>query len=111
MKYGTIINYDDFSEEHRSRWSVVTKDNMNKFGDRVMRKICVLWLLTFICSGAFTVVSADPNKEGDPELEINILAKNIISGMEISITKDGRVFIAEREGKVKLYNPRTEKPH
>ncbi|MCH2208035.1 MAG: PQQ-dependent sugar dehydrogenase [Lentisphaerales bacterium] len=62
-----------------------------------MKYIFVLWVLVFSL----------PAQDGDPNLEVNILAENIFSGMEISITNDGRVFIAEREGKVKLYDPKT----
>jgi cytochrome c len=55
----------------------------------------------------FVLILSLPAQDNDPNLEINILAQNIYSGMEMSITNDGRVFIAEREGKVKLYDPKT----
>lgn len=45
--------------------------------------------------------------DGDENLEVTILAQEINSGMEMSITSDGRIFIAEREGTVKLYDPKT----
>ena len=42
-----------------------------------------------------------------PVFEVNILAQGINEGMEIAIDKDGRIFVAERKGKVKLYTPET----
>lgn len=41
----------------------------------------------------------------DPDLELSLLATGIREGMEISIARDGRVFLAERPGKVKLWHP------
>jgi len=41
----------------------------------------------------------------DPELELNVLASDIKEGMEMTIATDGRVFLAERPGKVKLFSP------
>lgn len=62
-------------------------------------KLCLIWLMAS--------VSLFAQIDGDMNLEINILARNITSGMEMTIANDGRVFIAEREGKVKLYDPST----
>ena len=64
-------------------------------------KSCVVWLL---CS-----LTALAQVDGDLNFEINILARNISSGMEMSITNDGRIFMAERTGTVKLYDPSTGK--
>jgi len=41
----------------------------------------------------------------DPDLELNLLATGIREGMEMTIAQDGRVFLAERPGKVKLWHP------
>ena len=46
--------------------------------------------------------------EESPLFEVNILAQEINEGMEMAIDKDGRVFVAERKGKVKLYTPATK---
>ena len=46
--------------------------------------------------------------EESPLFEVNILAQEINEGMEMAIDKDGRVFVAERKGKVKLYTPETK---
>lgn len=54
---------------------------------------------------ALLPAQAQPKLDGDPDLEINILATGIQEGMEIDIDRSGRVFIAERKGKVKLYTP------
>ena len=51
---------------------------------------------------------SNPNLATDPELELNLLASGILEGMEMSIASDGRVFIAERPGKVKLFS--SDKP-
>ena len=58
---------------------------------------------------SFLSLSLVAQVDGDPDLQINILSRSITSGMEMTITNDGRVFIAEREGKVKLYDPSTGK--
>ena len=50
----------------------------------------------------------NPNPAADPELELSLLASGIREGMEMTIASDGRVFIAERPGKVKLFS--TDKP-
>ena len=42
---------------------------------------------------------------GDDQLEVNLLAPGISYGMEIAIASDGRVFVVERMGKVKLFHP------
>ena len=45
----------------------------------------------------------DPNKFG-----IRVLSLNLTDPMEIAVAGDGRVFIAERTGTVKLYDPNTK---
>ena len=57
---------------------------------------------------AVVKAAPNPNLAIDPELELSLLSSGIREGMEMSITSDGRVFIAERSGKVKLFSP--EKP-
>ena len=47
----------------------------------------------------------NPNLAIDPELELSLLASGVREGMEMTIASDGRVFIAERPGKVKLFAP------
>ncbi|MBC8350132.1 MAG: PQQ-dependent sugar dehydrogenase, partial [Verrucomicrobia bacterium] len=47
----------------------------------------------------------NPNQAIDPELELSLLASGIREGMEMTVASDGRVFIAERPGKVKLFSP------
>ena len=47
----------------------------------------------------------NPNLAIDRELELSLLSSGIREGMEMSIASDGRVFIAERPGKVKLFSP------
>ncbi|MCH2204758.1 MAG: PQQ-dependent sugar dehydrogenase [Lentisphaerales bacterium] len=46
--------------------------------------------------------------DGDPELEVNILGEKLFQAMEMSIASDGRVFVAERNGQVQLYDPKTD---
>ena len=41
----------------------------------------------------------------DPSLEIDLLSADLLEPMEMDIATDGRVFIAERGGKVKLHTP------
>ena len=69
-----------------------------------MRQIPALLPILLALGGALT---AAPNAQlaADPDLELSLLATGIREGMEMSIARDGRVFLAERPGKVKLWHP------
>ena len=69
-----------------------------------MRQIPALLPLLLALGGALT---AAPNAQlaADPDLELSLLATGIREGMEMSLARDGRVFLAERHGKVKLWHP------
>ena len=62
----------------------------------------LLLMLTSSLSGQINTLA---DTTGDPALELNILGQDIDSGMEMTIASDGRVFIVERSGKVKLFHP------
>ena len=64
------------------------------------------FLVTALLFGTVVVKAApNPNLAIDPDLELSLLASGVREGMEMSIASDGRVFIAERPGKVKLFSP------
>jgi cytochrome c len=64
------------------------------------------FLVTALLFGVAVVKAApNPNLAIDPDLELSLLASGIREGMEMTIASDGRVFIAERPGKVKLFSP------
>ena len=69
-----------------------------------MKQNSALLPILLALGGALT---AAPNAQlaADPDLELSILATGIREGMEMSIARDGRVFLAERPGKVKLWHP------
>jgi cytochrome c len=69
-----------------------------------VKRNSVLVPILLALGGALT---AAPNAQlaADPDLELSILATGIREGMEMSIAQDGRVFVAERPGKVKLWHP------
>lgn len=69
-----------------------------------MRQNPALLPILLALGGALT---AAPNAQlaADPDLELSLLATGIREGMEMSIARDGRVFLAERPGKVKLWHP------
>ena len=59
-----------------------------------------------LCFCAMSVEAVpNSNQATDPDLELSLLASGIKEGMEMTISSDGRVFIAERPGKVKLFSP------
>ena len=57
----------------------------------------------------FSTFSLFAQIDGNPDLEVSILSRDVISGMEMSISSDGRIFIAERDGRVRLYDSKTKK--
>lgn len=59
------------------------------------------YLLAFLACGVLSICAQNI----DPNLDVNVLADQVSSGMEMDISNDGRVFIAERNGKVKLFTP------
>ena len=62
--------------------------------------------ILMLCLCALTAEAVpNPNQAVDPDLELSLLASDIKEGMEMTIASDGRVFIAERLGKVKLFYP------
>ena len=65
-----------------------------------MKQNSALLPVLLALGGALT---AAPNAQlaADPNLELSVLATGIREGMEMSIARDGRVFLAERPGKVK----------
>ena len=69
-----------------------------------MKQNSALLPILLALGGALT---AAPNAQlaADPDLELSLLATGIREGMEMSIAQDGRVFVAERPGKVKLWHP------
>ena len=49
------------------------------------------------------LISTALSQEYDKSLNINVLSEKVLEGMEMDIANDGRVFLAERQGKVKMW--------
>jgi cytochrome c len=61
-------------------------------------------LLRILTAALFCVLCVAITRAADP-LEIKILGSGYVQPMEMSIAADGRIFVAERPGKVKLIDP------
>lgn len=74
-----------------------------------MSKYCVfsLYFIYIVFGNLFSEESLKRNGL-ESELEINILDQGLIEAMEMAIANDGRVFIAERFGKVKVWSRENE---
>ena len=71
----------------------------------------VLPLLTSVCSITWCLTGLFA-KEKVPDQKlfgIRVLSLNLVDPMEIAVVEGGRVFIAERTGTVKLFDPETRK--
>ncbi|HUS35986.1 MAG TPA: PQQ-dependent sugar dehydrogenase [Verrucomicrobiae bacterium] len=51
-----------------------------------------------------------PGARGEGRFEKIVLATNLVEPIQLSIAKDGRVFVGERHGAVKVWNPTSNSP-
>ena len=66
----------------------------------------LLTLFTLISSN---LLNAEQSIPKDENFKIETISEGFEDAMEVAITKDGRAFIIERRGKIKLYHPITQK--
>ena len=71
---------------------------------------CFRFLSSLILLGSLAFVSQAQAEVPDQKLfGIRVLSLNLVDPMEITVVPGGRVFIAERTGNVKLFDPKTLK--
>src|ERR1043165_5846620 len=51
---------------------------------------------------------AQDTQPADDRFDVTLLDKNITQGTRIATTPDGRVLLAERDGRLKIYKPDTK---
>ncbi|MFT5905457.1 MAG: cytochrome c [Cryomorphaceae bacterium] len=71
----------------------------------MIKSIQLLTLSTLISGNA---LKAQQNVPKDEHFKIETISKGLEDAMEVAISGDGRAFIIERKGKVKLYDPKTQ---
>ena len=71
---------------------------------------CFRYLSSLVLLGSLAFVSQMQAEVPDQKLfGIRVLSLNLVDPMEIAVVPGGRVFIAERTGNVKLFDPKTLK--
>jgi cytochrome c len=71
---------------------------MNKIFQATVASTLMLW-------SCLAATKPAPKVLMDENLQINMLSAGLLEAMEMDIDHEGRVFVAERHGKVKLYVP------
>ncbi len=71
----------------------------------LLRVACVL---VAACLAGPAVASAQEQPPPDDRFDVSLLDKNITQGIRIAVAPDGRVFLAERDGRLKIWKPDTK---